>query len=1060
MTLLLLVAAGHAAAQSPNSASGTVKDENGEPVIGAQVRVQGTTKGTVTNYNGAFELSNVKKGDILEITFIGMETKVVKAGNGLKIRMSEKDKVLDEVMVVAFGQQTRSSFTGSAGIVKSDQIATRQVNNAIDAINGQVAGVQMTNSSGDPNSTPSIRIRGISSINADLDPLIVVNGAPYYGMWSDINPADIESMTVLKDAASTALYGARGANGVIMITTKKPVKGKTTVTVDAKWGASTRAARTYDVIENPGQYYETYYKALYNYYTKTLNYSAASAHATANATLGKNASAGGLGYIVYDVPENQYLIGTNGKLNPNATLGKHVTYNGQDYLVTPDNWIDEAYRTTLRQEYNINLSGGKDDMQFYLSLGYLDNPGIAYGSGLERYTGHLDASYKAYDWLKVGSTVNYAHSVRDYANTSSSTGTFYTINRMAPIYPVYMRDGQGNIMTDANGRMYDYGDGANAGMSRPFLSTQNAIGDDHLQTKNSNENSINLYGYAEITPKFVEGLKLTLNATVNNLESRYTTTSQPFYGWGQQTWPTGYVYKDHSRYTTYNYQQLIDYTRDFGLHSMKVMLGHEHYRQTSEDLNASGTGMFSYWENQELSGTIKNVAGYSYQTKYNTEGWFIRGQYDYNDKYYGDFHYRRDASSRFHPDHRWGDFYSFSGSWILTKEKWMEPYKEWLNMLKVKASVGQVGNDGIGDFLYTDTYNIVNSDGEIGLTLATKGNKNITWETKTSWNFGVEFELFKSRLRGELNYFHSTTTDMLCFVNVPASEGYSGYYSNIGDMVNKGIEVDLSYDILKRKDLRWTINLNATHYNNEITKLYDGLKGDPVEGYPGYTSSTTYYGEGLPIYEWYLPKYAGVNEQGQATWYVNQTNEDGTVTKATTTSWGNADYYLCGDPHPDLYGGFGTSFEWKGLDFGVNFTYSLGGKVYDNNYALLMGTPYGSSTGFGFHKDLLDAWTETNTSSSTPRLIYGDEYANGASDRWLTDGSYLRLQSITLGYTLPKKLTTRLGVSKLRFYATADNVFLWSKRKGLDPSTSSVGSPSGQGYSSVRAISGGVTLQF
>lgn len=1053
---MLLAQMASALAQMPSSIGGVVSDEGGEPVIGATVKVRGTKIAAATDINGRFTLPGAKVGQTLEISYVGMQPATAKAAKDMKVRLTSDAQVMDEVIVVAYGKQKRSSFTGSAGTIKADKISERQVNNALDAINGQVAGVQMSNTSGDPNSTPTIRIRGISSIDADLDPLIVVNGSPYYGSWSSINPADIENMSVLKDAASTALYGARGANGVIMITTKKPVKGKTVVSVDAKWGASSRGARTYDVIDNPGQYYETYYKALYNYYTNSLGYSAGNAHVAANATMGKNASEGGLGYIVYDVPANQYLIGSNGKLNPNATLGRHVSYNGQDYLVTPDDWMDEAYRTTLRQEYNVNLTGGNDETQFYLSLGYLDNPGIAYGSDLERYTGHLDASYKAYDWLKVGSTVNYAHTTRDYASTSSGTSTFYTINQMAPIYPLYIRDGQGRVMTDANGKLYDYGSGTNAGLYRPFLSDQNALRDDQLQTYNGVENSINLYGFAEITPAFLEGLTVTLNGTVNNMETRYTTTYQPFYGWGAQTYPNGYVSKEHDRYTTYNFQQLINYTRSFGQHTAKLLLGHENYRQTGETLYATGTGMFSYWDNQELSGLVKNTGGYSSQVKYNTEGWFIRGQYDYDDKYYADFHYRRDASSRFHPDHRWGDFYSFSASWLLTKEKWMEPYKGWLNTLKLKASVGQVGNDGIGDFLYTDTYNIVNSDGKVGLTLATKGNENITWETKTSWNFGLEFELFNRRLRGELDYFHSTTTDMLCWVTVSPSEGYGGYYSNIGDMVNKGFEFDLAYDILKQKGLTWTVNLNATHYTNKITMLYEGNKSVTVDGHPGYTSSSSFYGEGLPVYEWYLPKYAGVNDEGQSTWYV--TNADGT--KGTTTSWADATYYLCGDPHADLYGGFGTSLTWRGLDFAANFTYSIGGKVYDSNYCTLMGSPYGSSTGFGFHKDLLDAWTSSNTGSSIPMLQYGDSYANATSDRWLTDGSYLRLQSITLGYSLPTKLIAHLGLSKLRVYAAADNVFLWSKRKGLDPSTSAVGSPSNQGYSSVRTISGGVTLQF
>lgn len=531
-----------------------------------------------------------------------MDSQTLKAAPGMKVSMHSQDRQLDEVIVVAYGEQKKSSFTGSAGVVDADKIAVRQVTNVVDALNGQVAGVQMINTSGDPSSTPTIRVRGISSINAGQDPLIVVDGAPYYGSWSDINPADVASVTVLKDAASNALYGARGANGVIMITTKNPQVGKTVITVDAKWGSNSRGSQTYDMISDPGQYYETHYKSLYNYYTNGKGMSAYAAHVAANNAIGGSSEKGGLGYICYNVPEGQYLIGDNGKLNPNATLGNKISYNGKDYTISPDDWLKAAYRNTLRQEYNMNVNGGNDSSQFYASLGYLDNPGIAYGSQFKRYTARLKATYKANEWLKVGGNVNYAHTVTDNATevdsdgNNSTTNTFYMVNTIAPIYPLYLRDGNGNIMTDDNGKIYDYGNGMNAGLNRPVLSQLNLLKDDQLQASHSVGNTFGINGFADITPTFVKGLKITLNGTVDDYEYRYQSTKQPYYGFGATTYPNGEVTVGHYRYYTVNFQQLVNYARSFGLHNMTLLLGHENYKQTYEYVYGGRSNMFSFKE--------------------------------------------------------------------------------------------------------------------------------------------------------------------------------------------------------------------------------------------------------------------------------------------------------------------------------------------------------------------------------------------------------------------------------------------------------------------------------
>jgi len=1052
--LLLLTAVQFVAAQTID-VSGTVRDSKNEPVIGATIAIKGGAAVATTDIDGRFTAKGVKASDVLVVTYIGMETQEVKAKHSLNITLEDENTELDEVMVVAFGKQKKSAFTGSAGIVDSKDLEKKQVTNALSAIKGEVAGVQMTDNSGDPSSTPTIRIRGFSSINAGNDPLIILDGAPYDGGINNINPNDIASVTVLKDAASNALYGARGANGVIIITTKSAAKGvgKTNVTLDAKWGANSNAAVDYDYIDNPGEYYEMFYRAARNFYLNSGN-SAYDAHVKANALISKSAADGGLGYVVYNVPNNEYLIGSNGKLNPNATLGNKVTNNGTTYTLMPDDWTDEAFRTALRQEYNLSVSSSLNKAQVYASLGYLNNEGIVYNSSYERYTARLKADWQANKWLSLGGNTSFAHSTREYISDASN-GLFYTLRNIAPIYPVYVRDAAGNIMTDSNGRVYDYGDGAWTGIERETMKRTNPLQQSSLDTNETIYNNFTLSGYADISP--LEGLKITLNGTVTNNQSRGTYTSNPFYGYSASTYPDGYVSKVQSQTYSVNFQQLVNYTKSFGKHNMTLLLGHENYKYRYDYLYGAKQDMASYFGNQNLAGaiTIVDVSDYDDDmptTDYNNEGWFFRGQYDYADKYYGSVSFRRDGSSRFHPDHRWGNFFSFGGAWIISKEKWFNA--SWIDQLKIKASIGQQGNDNIGEYGYTDRYAIVNNNGSVGIQWKSKGNKDITWETNTNFNAGVEFSLWKGRLTGSVEYFLRHTTDMLCFIYAPYESGYSGSYYNIGNMDNKGIEIALNGVIIKNKNLSWSVNLNATHYKNEVTKLADDIATTTVDGHSGYASSYSdqFTGEGLPLYTWYLKKYAGVNSEGKSTWYTS----DG----ETTTAYGDADYFLCGDPIPDLYGGFGTKLSAYGFDLSISFNYSIGGKAYDYMYATLMTNPTSTYSGYNFHRDLYNAWSETNTSSDIPRFVYDDTDTGKQSSRFLVNASYLSLQNINIGYTLPSKWVKKLGLSSIRIYGSADNLCYWSKRKGFDPRGVFDGETSTSVYSPMRSISGGINIQF
>ncbi|MBB4037682.1 TonB-linked SusC/RagA family outer membrane protein [Dysgonomonas hofstadii] len=1017
--------------------SGIIKDVNDEPLIGVSISVKGTPgKGTITDVNGNFSLE-VPENTTIVISYIGHITQEIKVGTqrSFRITLLEDPVMMDEVVVIAYGEQKRSAFTGSASVVTAEAISRRPVTSVMSAIEGAGVGVQVQNTSGAPDATPEFRIRGASSINASKDPLIIVDGAAYESGWNNINPNDVESITVLKDAASTAIYGARGGNGVILITTKRATKQeKIAVTFDAKFAISqVRKSDLYDVIENPGEFYEQHYRALYNYFQDIYGYNAYQANQASNALWTKNSDEGGLGYLVYTVPEGQQLVGYNGKLNPNATLGRVATgTDGGSYLLYPDNWTDETYKTGFRQDYNLSIRGGTDKMSLLASVGYTDVEGITSTSGYERYTGRLKGDFRARTWLKFSGNIDASKSKTDsdpdYENNSNNL--FSNVNMMAPIYPVYIRDANGNIAYDDNGKVYDYGDGTyNDGVARPIRTGSNRLQEVQLQTRRTEATKVGAQGAIDIT--FIPELTGTVNVTYADNERRYKSTGQPFYGTSN---PGGSVSVYSYKTETVNLQQLLNFNKSFGAHNVKATVLHESYKYNYYYLYGNKTNMFSYFENQELDGAITMNNMRSYNTGYQSEGFGGRVLYDYKGIYNFDASFRRDASSRFHPDHRWGSFFSFGGAYLISKEKFFDV--KWVDELKIKLSYGQNGNDQIGNHRYVDTYDIANLNGDIALTFKNKGNESITWETRSAINAGVEFELFKGRLSGGIEYYNNKTTDMLAQVSVPTSLGYSAYWANVGDMRNAGVELELRGDIIRQKDFRFSLNFNGAMNKATVLKLaaertgqtlYNG-NGDVVG--KGYSSGSYFYGEGVEYKTWYLKKFAGINESGQAMWYVRN---DDTGEISTTTTYSSGSYFDCGSSQPKLIGGFGGSFGWKSLELSFTFAYRLGGYAYDSGYASLMTTPYSGRTGYNFHKDIYNSWTAENPSDTYARWQYGDRYFTSASDRWLTKADYLNLQNITLSYIIPKNIVTKMGIEGLMVSAGVDDLLFLSKRKGFIP---------------------------
>ena len=1081
-----------------HSVSGKVIDKStGEPVVGASVLVKGTTTGAATDLNGAFTINNVPQhGAVLRVTYVGMLPTEVAAKNGIRILMEPQDRSVDEVMVVAYGTMKKSSFTGSAAEVKAEDIEHHVATSVAGALTATTAGVQTTSSNGDPASeSRSILVRGIGSMYASNTPLIVLDGMPYDGVLSSINPQDVESMTVLKDAAASAIYGARGANGVILINTKRGRPQDAEIHFDAKWGSNSRAVPQYDVIDSPAEYYETAYKQLYNDYVYN-GYSQAYAYKMANARL-LDENNGGLGYLVYTVPEGENLIGSNFKLNPNATLG----YTDGQYYYTPDDWYDEAIHRSFRQEYNFSISGASDRLNYYASVGFLDHNGIVDQSGYKRYTGRSNVDYQVKKWFKVGAQLSFTHAdfeQPDYttSNWASSGNLFYLVNNMAPIYPLYVRNADGSIAHDDNGLVkYDSGQ---TNQHRPNT-MGNPVRDNQYDRSQNYRDMFTGNWSAIFTP--IDGLTLTARIGVNSDNRR---RNQLYSTFGNAASVDGAADATHVRQFSVNNQYLGNYVTDFGTdgtHNFDVLLGYEQYKYKYQYTYAYNTHLYN-----PTIGEVGNAYGpgdhkdvNSYTNNYMIEGLFARAQYDYKEKYFVSASVRRDASSHFAKGHRWGTFYSFGAAWNIAKEDFMDEY-DWVDLLKLKASYGEQGNDNLSSadypyFPYADIYKI-SYDAEnnaYSKTLAQLGNEELTWEKNRNFNVGIDFGLWKSRLSGSIEFFTRSTSDMLYYLSQPASSGYGSIQKpiNVGSVRNTGIELQLNGTPIRKKNFTWDINFNLTHYKNKITALHESVAEEGIKG--------SYYIRrvGGSMYQAYIYKTAGIygannypegstynsaNDGRALYWYHTTENvtdaegnivyeADGTTPKTQevdkkTLNFSDATQYDDGDILPKLQGGIGMTFKVYDFDLSFQCGWQLGGRFYDATYQALMHTS-DQSIGSAWHKDALKAWSADNTGSSIPRLENDYSIGQSAVDRFYTSSDYFSLSNFTVGYTLPKLLTSRIGIESLRVYVAGENMFVLSARKGLDPRfsfglgsyTGGTGYASGN-YSAMRTITAGISLSF
>ena len=1021
--------------------TGHVTDaQTNEAVPFAAVRLDGTMTGVSTDADGLYSIS-VPANGVLVFSSIGYENMsvAVEGRTRVNVSLNPDSEALDETIVVAYGVQKKSSFVGSATQVSGEKLERMQTTNISKSLEGAVAGLQTASSSGTPGSGSSIIIRGLGSISASQSPLIVVDGVPYEGSLNSIPTQDIESLTVLKDAAANSMYGARGSNGVIIITTKRGAADKIHVTFDAKVGVNSRAVPAYDVITNPGDYYEMAWESLRNaaYYRDASPLTLAQANMYASAALIPN-----LNYNTYKgIADHELIDPATGKLNPAA----------KDLKWT-DNWNRDVFENGLRQEYNVSASGGSDKTQAYFSASYLKDGGYVPMSGFTRLAVRSKVDHQVTKWLKAGLNVSYSNTNQQQyggaASGSSYNNLFFFGQNIAPIYPIYQYDlATGERLYGAKGEdLYDWGE------MRAFGQLSNPYG--QLMTSLSETISDNMSSRGYIDIQFLKDLKFSANVAYDVFNEKgdfYTTPAG-----GDAANVNGRGEQSTKRYTALNANQLLTYYPTWGDHSLNVLLGHETKSDVSYGLEGHMTNV--------VDPTISDFDNFiTYQglnsatTEYFLQGFFGRAEYSYANKYTASASYRMDASSRFHPDRRWGSFWAVGASWNMKQEGFLAGVSA-VDYLRLKASYGTQGNDNVGyTKVYEDLYTISRVDGEASVTKVFRAAPEVTWEKSNNFNAGFEARLF-NRLTLNADFFIKETKDMIYLRPLAPSAGSpASQLVNDIDMKNTGIEFELAVDIIKNQNLVWNVSLNGTHYKNELTKLPSD-KTDPTRYPDGYQSGSYWRKLGGSLYDFYLYEWAGVDDAtGLPLYNKYEKDENGVETVTLVNTSSEATLRQTGKSAlPKFYGGFNTSLSTHGFDFSAAFAYQIGGYTMDSNYQSLMTA---GRIGTNWHKDAFNRWTPDNPTSDVPRLQNAYQEANSTSTRWLTDASYISLRNLTVGYTFPKRIANRLSMQSLRIFATGDNLWYLSRRKGLDVRQSFSGA-TGFTYSALRTVSGGITVTF
>ena len=1005
-----------------------------------------------------------------KIPFLLATTLLLGGGQALAQSSTTIEKELDDVVIqVAYGSAKKSTLTGAVSQIESTDIEKRPATSITSALEGTVAGVQVNNTFGQPGSSPSIIIRGFGTVNGGNGaPLYIIDGVAFGGNPSDLDANDIESISVLKDAASCALYGNRASNGVVLITTKKGKGEKMHFNLNIKQGSYALGMKDYKTL-NANQFMEASWMSLRNARMTSKGEDAATAGAFANEHLISDE-------LYLSIYENQVssipgasrtgLFDENGKLLPTVTM--------QTGYADDLDWIDQATRTGYRQEYNLSGSQATEKSDYYFSLGYLDEKGYLKNSGFDRLNGRVNLNFRPNRWIKAGINLSGSHQNIDYTtgdNTLSLTNIFYTGRFMAPIYPVHLHDASGNYLLDSYGnKQYDTGsytdaDGNNV-TTRMQYPGKNTIWENELNKNRTVRNTGEAIAYMDVN--FLNDFTFTVKGDLNLRSDKNTTYYNSSVGDGLAA--NGRLQKREYSYKNYTFQQQLKWAHTFGDHTLSVLLGHENY-----SLNYDYTYLVK--SNEALVGstnltnfaTMEQEQGYT--MRYRTESYLGRVRYNYLDRYNVEASFRRDGSSRFAKGSRWGTFGSIGANWIVSKETFMKNLS-WVNFLKLRADWGQVGNDAGASYnAYKSLYSsALTYQGNPAYIMTQIGNDQLKWETGESWGIGVEARLF-NRWNLNMEYFDRKNKDLLFNVYNPLSAGstnlkdYSSTITqNLGTIANRGFEISTDVDIFRNKDWRVNLSANATFIKNKVTQLPEQNKDGIIDG--EYKIE-----EGKSRFEFYTYTYVGVDQMtGKALYKADLENykvlggEDGKqviagnpegtdISKEVVCINGN--YYVNAITHalkeyhgsamPTVYGSFCPTVSYKSITFSALFTYSLGGKVYDDIYRQLMTT---TTTPHNYHEDIMKSWNgvpEGMTEDSPHRIwangvpqINSNESSdnNAISSRWLTSANYLVLKNLYLSYDLPKEWTRAIYMEGIRVNLSCENVFTSTKRRGMNPQQS------------------------
>jgi TonB-linked SusC/RagA family outer membrane protein len=1033
--------------------TGTVlSKEDGGPMPGVVVREKGTLNTTATNEQGKYSIRVNSDASVLVFSYLGFTDTERNVGSAsvVNLSMEVENKQLEEVVVQAYGTIKRGALTSAVSTIGAKDLEKRPVTNITTALAGSAPGIMTNSGGGQPGTGMAIRIRGFGTINGDASPLFILDGAPYDGVISNINPNDIESISVLKDAAASSLYGTRAAHGVIIITTKNGVKNQDRLEVRATQGVTSRGISSYEKVGA-----EDYYALLWESYRNNLvdqGVPSADANGLASGTYPRNAAglqiypgttttysdiSQLLVYNPFNLPGNQ-LVNTSGQFNPNAQL------------LYPDDlsWRDAMERTGIRSDYSIGTSGGSEKTTYYTSLNYLDDRGYTRQSDFNRITGRVKIDASPKKWLKAGMNASGTLSKSTLANEDNgiNENPFYVDLLTAPIYPVYKHDPVTGayLLDDKGDRIFDDGETP----ARPIFTSRHILAETMLNQLYNKRNA--LQGRAYTSVNILPELKVTFNASVDVNNYEYLFNRNKTIGDSKGIGRTSRT-NSKSVYTTLN--QLLNYNKDFGKHNIDVLLGHESYQNDYQYQNGNR-------DNQIVDGPVE-LDNYSnppkvnsYVDAYRTESYFSRLQYAYDDKYFATAAYRHDGSSKFHPTSRWGAFWSVSAGWQINKGSFFKA--DWVDLLKARVSYGEIGSDNLGSgyYLWQSFYAIGNNNNtEPGMTRSrVAGNIDLEWETIASSDVALEFSLFKNRLNGTLEYFNKASRNLLFNVPLAESTGLTTEGQNIGGLYNRGFELQLSGDVLRQKDFRWNLGVNLTTLKNRITKMPDGQ--------PNIIDGTKNREVGRSIYDYWLRAWYGVNpDNGQELYLANPdaTDPDAFVNAAGVNVTPNANsalYHYAGTAIPDLYGSVTNALNYKNFTLSFTLMFQLGGKAFDSDYQSLM---YNGSYGRALHVDALNRWQSEGQQTDVPRRTTGNTMFD--SDRFLIDASSVSMRTATLNYALKKSFAQRIGLNNASVFLTGENLFIVSRRKGLDPTQAFTG-VSSYTYAPTRVATLGLNVTF